>query len=105
MLVIQYLNTNSGVLLILGDDKATTELELGESATIIETNARLEYTFLRLDPLYIKVTCWTYLAIMYVVPYIALLLFNVRYVLKNKLQTNNMNMILSRLNIQNANIP
>ena len=75
------------MLLILGDDKATTELELGESATIIETNARLEYTFLRLDPLYIKVTCWTYLAIMYVIPFIALLLFNVWYVLEIKFQT------------------
>ena len=89
------------MLLILGDDKATTELELGESATIIETNARLEYTFLRLDPLYIKVACWTYLAIMYVIPFIALLLFNMWYVLKNKLQTVKMNI---KLNIQNANI-
>ena len=73
--------------MILGDDKAITEIESGESTTIIDTNVRLEYTALRLDPLYIKVACWTYLAIMYVIPFIALLLFNVWYVLEIEFQT------------------
>ena len=73
--------------MILGDDKAITEIESGESTTIIDTNVRLEYTSLRLDPLYIKVACWTYLAIMYVIPFIALLLFNVWYVLEIEFQT------------------
>ena len=70
--------------MILGDDRAITEIESGQSTTIIETNVRLEYTPLRLDPLYIKVACWTYLAIMYVIPFIALLIFNVWYVLEIK---------------------
>ena len=73
--------------MILGDNKAITEIESGESTTIIDTNVRLEYTSLRLDPLYIKVACWTYLAIMYVIPFIALLLFNVWYVLEIEFQT------------------
>ena len=72
--------------MILGDDRTIKEIELDESTTIIETNVRLEYTSLRLDPLYIKVACWTYLAVMYVIPFIALLLFNVWYVLEIKFQ-------------------
>ena len=61
--------------------KKTTvpEPELDDTTQKTESKMRLEYTSLRLDPLYIKVACWTYLAIMYVIPFFALLLFNLRY--------------------------
>ena len=55
------------------------EEKMDESIPKSEWKMRLEYTPLRLDPLYIKLACWTYLAIMYVIPFITLLVLNLRY--------------------------
>ena len=55
------------------------EEKVDESTPKSEWKMRLEYTPLRLDPLYIKLACWTYLAIMYVIPFITLLVLNLRY--------------------------
>ena len=56
----------------IGNDNTIIKEELDKPDPIIETSVRLEYTPLRLDPLYIKVSCWTYLVIMYVIPFLAL---------------------------------
>lgn len=67
-----YLYVDTGTM-----NQKETQTELAPKPDI---KMRLEYTPLRLDPLYIKVACWTYLAIMYVVPFLALLILNLRYV-------------------------
>ena len=65
--------------IVLDIEEMMQDVENDESATVTQTEMSLEYTSLRLNPLYINVACWTYLIIMYVIPFIALLLFNLRY--------------------------
>ena len=52
-----------------------------ENATTTQrrTIVWLELTELRQDPLYIAVTCWVYLVVMYIIPLIVLLVLNWRY--------------------------
>ena len=49
------------------------------TATETETIIRLQYTDLRLDPVYIAITCWGYLVVMYVIPFMVLIILNWRY--------------------------
>ena len=50
-----------------------------DTTTKMKTIVWLELTKLRQDPMYIAVTCWVYLVIMYIVPLIILLVLNWRY--------------------------
>ena len=50
-----------------------------DTTTQRRTIVWLELTKLRQDPLYIAVTCWVYLVIMYIIPLIILLVLNWRY--------------------------
>ena len=61
----------------IGIDNRIIKEELNKPDPVLETNVRLEYTPLRLNSLYITVACWTYLAIMYVIPFLALLILNI----------------------------
>ena len=69
----------SNFYVFLGAETIIVEADSDHITRLTETKMRLQYTSLRLDPLYIKVACWTYLAIMYIVPFLALLFFNLRY--------------------------
>ena len=50
-----------------------------DTTTQRRTIVWLELTKLRQDPLYIAVTCWVYLVVMYIIPLIILLVLNWRY--------------------------
>ena len=57
------------------------DLQPRQNSTLQETKTivRLQYTDLRLNHLYIAITCWVYLVVMYIIPFIILFVLNWRF--------------------------